>query len=162
MLDVRRGPEPSDRQKAMVLQAFVDDLSFWGDLTSVAATSTPTSTSTRATPSGSVAAVATKLSPTQLQVTKEMRTTASNSSWKTAVDAASGKTYYYDVVTRRTQWEKVSCHGSLCDQFFMSLTQRICTRYNNSLLKSGNWNVNKSESRNKRICYFSRKWNATF
>lgn len=109
MLDVRRGPEPSDRQKAMVLQAFVDDLSFWGDLTSVAATSTPTSTSRGASPSTGrpVAAVATtRLSPTHLQATKDISTPTINSSWKTAVDAASGKTYYYDVVTRRTQWEK--------------------------------------------------------
>ena len=37
--------------------------------------------------------------------------------WKTAVDASSGQTYYYDPVTRQTQWEKVrlfipySCNG---------------------------------------------------
>lgn len=28
--------------------------------------------------------------------------------WKTAVDPASGQTYYFDPVTRQTQWEKVS------------------------------------------------------
>jgi hypothetical protein len=27
--------------------------------------------------------------------------------WKTATDPATGKIYYYDVVTRKTQWEKV-------------------------------------------------------
>jgi hypothetical protein len=53
-----------------------------------------------------------------LQATKDMSTPTINSSWKTAVDAASGKTYYYDVVTRRTQWEKVSCHDSLRDRLF--------------------------------------------
>jgi hypothetical protein len=27
--------------------------------------------------------------------------------WKSAVDPSSGRTYYYDAVTRQTQWEKV-------------------------------------------------------
>jgi hypothetical protein len=27
--------------------------------------------------------------------------------WKTAVDPVSGRTYFYDTVTRKTQWEKV-------------------------------------------------------
>lgn len=30
------------------------------------------------------------------------------SNWRTAVDPMSGKMYYYDTITRRTQWEKVS------------------------------------------------------
>jgi hypothetical protein len=29
--------------------------------------------------------------------------------WKTAVDPVSGRTYFYDTVTRKTQWEKVRC-----------------------------------------------------
>ena len=29
------------------------------------------------------------------------------SNWRTAVDPMSGKMYYYDTITRRTQWEKV-------------------------------------------------------
>ena len=117
MLDVRRGLEPSDRQKAMVLKALVDDLSFWGDLTTVAAeTSTPTSKSTGT----AVSAASTQLSATQVQTAKETRSTTSQSSWKIAVDATSGKTYYYDVVTRRTQWEKVSCHDSRFDPFSLS------------------------------------------
>ena len=27
--------------------------------------------------------------------------------WKTAIDPLSGRTYYYDAITRRTQWHKV-------------------------------------------------------
>ena len=27
--------------------------------------------------------------------------------WKTAIDSDSGKMYYYDVVSRKTQWKKV-------------------------------------------------------
>jgi hypothetical protein len=33
--------------------------------------------------------------------------------WKTAVDPVSGRTYFYDTVTRKTQWEKVR---NLCFQ----------------------------------------------
>jgi hypothetical protein len=29
--------------------------------------------------------------------------------WKTAVDPVSGRTYFYDTITRKTQWEKVRC-----------------------------------------------------
>lgn len=31
--------------------------------------------------------------------------------WKSAVDPNTGRTYYYDLITRRTQWEKVSLTG---------------------------------------------------
>jgi hypothetical protein len=34
--------------------------------------------------------------------------------WKKATDAATGRTYYYDAVTRKTQWEKV-CRWEIFD-----------------------------------------------
>jgi hypothetical protein len=39
--------------------------------------------------------------------------------WKTAVDPASGRSYFYDTVTRKTQWEKVRelCFQALNPRF---------------------------------------------
>jgi len=37
--------------------------------------------------------------------------------WKAAVDPMTGRTYYYDSVTRRTQWEKVR----------LELTRKLCS-----------------------------------
>ena len=58
----------------------------------------------------------------QSKQSREQRSSSSTSSsrqataveaprWKTAVDPSSGKTYYYDPLTRATQWEKV---GNCC------------------------------------------------
>ena len=123
-------PEPPNRQKAMVLRALVADLSFWGDLNSVvsckqdnAAQPAKAEATTVRMPmdqplhSSETRTMATATASSNLNAASATTTTASintnnNSSipiWKTAVDAHTGKTYYYDIVSRRTQWEKVSC-----------------------------------------------------
>mmetsp|Transcript_2242 Transcript_2242/g.3145 ORF Transcript_2242/g.3145 Transcript_2242/m.3145 type:complete len:787 (+) Transcript_2242:88-2448(+) len=45
------------------------------------------------------------LSPTE-EDHRQGQVKSSVSTWKTAIDPASGRTYYYDSVSRRTQWEK--------------------------------------------------------
>jgi WW domain len=41
--------------------------------------------------------------------------------WKTAVDPHSGRTYYYDAISRQTQWDKVSRR---VDRYLQKLMQR--------------------------------------
>lgn len=122
--------EPPNRQKAMVLRALVADLSFWGDLNSfqegkgdndaepltTAATSAmlPMEQALQSSETRTTVTVMTTASATlnAVSVTASAASIINNNSapiWKTAVDAQSGKTYYYDMVSRRTQWEKVSC-----------------------------------------------------
>jgi hypothetical protein len=47
---------------------------------------------------------------------------ASKAIWKTATDPVTGRTYYYDAISRKTQWDKVcSCSVGLsvvCLEFF--------------------------------------------
>lgn len=79
-----------------LLEAFIDDLSFWGDLSS---------------PKNSEAKVCNQ---DEIKQRERRGTTQFNSSgsscrkpiWRSAVDSVTGETYYYDAITRRTQWEK--------------------------------------------------------
>jgi hypothetical protein len=97
------------------LQALVRDLCFWGDLT-VAARPTLASSSHGASP----VVVASKASLHRQPSTSSRSSSSTSSSrrssrqrqrqeatWKTATDALTGQTYYYDTLTRVTQWEKV-------------------------------------------------------
>lgn len=149
-------PELPHLQKATVLRALVADLSFWGDLNAFAQTNSPCKEDSGAKPATATTATATttKMMPVEKAPhSSETRTIAtttdtlnvvpattnpasSNGStnnngvpiWKTAVDAQSGKTYYYDVVSRRTQWEKVSyqlSHRRLINDSTLSAVSRI-------------------------------------
>jgi hypothetical protein len=102
----------SPEEGQATLQALVRDLCFWGDLTVAAR---PTSSSRGASP----VVVASKAS-LHRQHSTSSRSSSSTSSrrsssqrqrqegtWKTATDALTGQTYYYDTLTRVTQWEKV-------------------------------------------------------
>lgn len=58
---------------------------------------------------------------TDIHLDEEEPCTASQ--WKTAVDPQSGRTYYYDAVTRKSQWEKVRNDKSCCR--FVSFLSRL-------------------------------------
>ena len=133
--------ESSYRQKAMVLEALVAELSFWGNLRSTATSpqheaeksETPETRASITEALGDAEKLRTPgaqlvqscASTTGLTLTagssmiiadsngfaSNITTSSTPNSvtpiWRAAIDAQSGKTYYYDVVSRRTQWEKV-------------------------------------------------------
>jgi hypothetical protein len=139
--------EPQNRQKALVLKALVADLSFWGDLNTfqegkgdnyteplTAAVANSIMPMEQALQSSETRTTATATETATLNTTSATPSAAGNNNnsrpiWKTAVDAQSGKTYYYDMVSRRTQWEKVSCQLlRFCSQqvFNARETSHVC------------------------------------
>jgi hypothetical protein len=97
-----------------IFKSFVRDLSFWEVSES---THYEKSTLKRRQSSGT-ASVSTKGSSHDKRMkNRDKSLNRSNSSlsteslskpvWKTAVDLATGRTYYYDALTRKTQWNKV-------------------------------------------------------
>jgi len=79
-----------------LLQAFIDDLSFWGDLSSSKKSKTENCKQDES-------------KQKERRRTPQFNSNGSSSQktiWRTAVDSATGETYYYDAITRRTQWEK--------------------------------------------------------
>jgi hypothetical protein len=83
--DLRIASEQSERTRAKLLAAFVQELSFWGE----------------------VPEKFNLVSTTSLSSLSEASIRNGNPVWRTAVDPTSGRTYYYDAISRKTQWEKV-------------------------------------------------------
>jgi WW domain len=54
---------------------------------------------------------------------------AAAANWRTATDPATGKIYYYDVITRKTQWEKVSV---FCERNVSLVSKHITTAQGDS------------------------------
>jgi hypothetical protein len=88
--------------------------------------------------------------------------------WKTAVDPHSGRTYYYDSITRKTQWEKVrptpsplSClavrlHFTIYSLFLAIIS--LC----DSLQKSRPWRSLSRWKRKGSCAHFSTRWRTIF
>jgi len=69
--------------------------------------------------------------------TANANSTANNSTavWKSAIDPSSGKIYYYDKITRKTQWNKVRCEKYA----HHSMYARDCNAMQCILMQTGVW-----------------------
>mmetsp|Transcript_93 Transcript_93/g.99 ORF Transcript_93/g.99 Transcript_93/m.99 type:complete len:555 (-) Transcript_93:214-1878(-) len=79
-----------------LFKAFIDDLSFWGNL----------SPQIKRKPDRSKQD---EIKRRERRGTPRLNRSASSNVkpiWRSAVDSVTGQTYYYDAITRRTQWEK--------------------------------------------------------
>lgn len=87
---MREKPKQSKDEQIAMATSLLNELTFWETTAAV-------------------------VKPKARQTLAETKTTPKKSSvplhttWKSAVDPSSGRTYYYDTITRKTQWEKVSC-----------------------------------------------------
>lgn len=83
------------------------------------------------------------------------------SNWRTAVDPMSRKIYYYDTITRRTQWEKV---GGIQNVFvcMRSLLEISSATSFLSPKKSSYWKRNKSVNSDENKRCFSEKWKRNY
>ena len=104
-------PEPCNEQEEQ-LRVLLNELTFWEPDCAASCTSMPQDNNNHAgemeqqqqQQHESTAAEVAEDSPTL----KELE--AANT-WQKAVDPASGRTYYYDSITRQSQWEKVRTDG---------------------------------------------------
>jgi hypothetical protein len=109
---------PRNTQKE-ILKSFVLDLSFW----EASACNHSTKSSKKRRKSSRIASANTSNSSVSSRSSKSMKNrdrpfARSNSQddstdslskpvWKSTVDQSTGRTYYYDALTRKTQWNKV-------------------------------------------------------
>jgi hypothetical protein len=100
----RRGKENSDRTETSTTS---DSKSKTGSKHGVNSSSTTTSTSSTS-------------STTTRRVSQQHQEGQNDKSriWRSAVDAKTGRTYYYDVLTRETQWRKVSINSEHTEILF--------------------------------------------
>ena len=80
-----------------ILKSFVNDLSFWSSAT-CENTNTPKNIPTMKE--------AIDMSNGENNGSREKSPSMPKAIWKRAIDSSSGKTYYYDTISRKTQWQK--------------------------------------------------------
>jgi hypothetical protein len=97
-----------------LLKSFLHELSFWEAPSPSGSAGNPRQRGRRRlSPKNSLEAADTM--STSSKVANDVAETLSKPIWKTAVDPATGRTYYYDTITRTTQWNKVRVCNSTCD-----------------------------------------------
>ena len=87
---------------------------------------------------------------------------ASKTIWKTAIDPVTGRTYYYDAILRKTQWNKVRSSSvglsSSVSSFFMhprlTHTLLILVRYCTATRDSSNGQAETGRETPARSCFF--------
>ena len=92
----------SFRSKEEVLNAFLKDLCFWEELGPSNRSTDNSTSSIRERERQPQTAGAEKCRAENSSETRSQHTV-----WKAAVDPVTGRTYYYDNISRMTQWEKV-------------------------------------------------------
>lgn len=109
----------SSEEMVLLVEAFVEDLSFWVSSPSksqekkkIIERLTNEETKRRMALNGrrgkrSTQGRSKEQQPDQSESPPLTEHKQEPSNWRTAVDPMSGKIYYYDTITRRTQWEKV-------------------------------------------------------
>lgn len=83
-------------------------------------------------------------------------------SWKTAKDPATGKIYYYDVITRKTQWEKVRDELGIVTSRLSSLPS-LCSSTSTHSPRKSVFSNNVGKKRSVIATWrFFKSWRITF
>lgn len=119
--NIRIASEKSNGSKnspGRILDSFILDLSFWGSSDcdpSRVTTKTKRKSARTASSNKKNTCVTSRVKtcknrdrPYARSDSEESNDSLSKRVWKTAVDPSTGRTYYYDAITRKTQWHKVS------------------------------------------------------
>ena len=124
-IDGKRGGMilPSTNQEEIVKE-FLSELTFWGDLpmaTESEHENRDESTHIKVQRDSSSDNSEARRAQSLKEVSKSPISTGIV--WRTAVDPHSGRTYYYDAISRRTQWDKVRIKVSSVTLSFIQLKQ---------------------------------------
>mmetsp|Transcript_30546 Transcript_30546/g.34837 ORF Transcript_30546/g.34837 Transcript_30546/m.34837 type:complete len:597 (+) Transcript_30546:371-2161(+) len=146
----------SKNSEGKVLKSFVDELSFWGNLTPKSKGKQHTFGTIQSQQQNQQTVLGDK-QPETSRLKNKINDSPSLGKpiWRRALDSATGRTYYYDAITRCTQWEKPAEIRAIEHQrrnekkkqdriFFKQMEQNIYQSLENGQVIPG-LNVSKTE-----------------